>query len=97
MLFEGILTGYFFSSTEEAPIRKARRLASFSQYHRLPVYTQYYSSPHIHRATSTIVTPTPAGSLSHNRYLASCSGFSAVTQGETKVERLSVDEVMRAD
>lgn len=35
--------------------------------------------------------------MSHNRYLASCSGFSAVTQDETKVERLSVDEVMRAD
>ena len=88
----------FFSTVRFAtPTHRAHGfnhgLSPFGQYPHRPVYPQYYSSPHIHRATSTIFTP--GGSLGSN--VASCSGFSAVTQDETKLKRLSVDEVMRAD
>lgn len=92
----GMLMFLFFSTVRFAtPTHRAHGfshgLSPFSQYPHRPVYPQYYSSPHIHRATSTIFTP--GGSFGRN--LASCSGPSAVTQDDTKLERFSVDEVIR--
>ena len=72
-------------------------LASFSGYLAAHLYPQHHSSPDIHthhrNTPSTIFTP---GGSWRYPYLSG-SGLSTVTQGESHLECLSVNEVMGLD
>ncbi|CAH3172277.1 unnamed protein product [Porites lobata] len=71
-------------------------LASFSGYLPPHVDPQHHSSPdiHTHHCSTSSTIFTPGGSRGRDPYLPSDSGLSAVTQDETELEFLSVDEIL---